>query len=426
MIIQCESCRRKYHLEDSRIKPPGSSVRCSKCGHIFFVSMKENVYDADRLRVSDKTPLFEDLEEEVDIEISSLEASKDEEAILDAAQIEAQSKPEDPDSREESESDLVDIPTEHQADLEEYIDKIVSEQEQDYADSEVTEIQEETGPPGINEVEVETEGFNSVENPPELFESDESEIEEFSVSSIDEEISDEPDVDDMDINSEDEESQLEEAEGAEDITVGSSRGKITKSSTGLVARILYTLITIAAIFIIFIASLVLLINAEILPKGTLSSITGIVESVVPLGLEDSEIPLVIITEHNSRWMNTINGPVYVVSGMITNESTTPVHYVKLKSEFIAGEKKLYEDIFYAGNTFTDRELKASPIQKILAKLDQKNGDIDVNNSNKLAGLNYNIQPGEAIPFFTVFPAEGRVLGLKYNLEVIDYKKASPN
>jgi len=47
----------------------------------------------------------------------------------------------------------------------------------------------------------------------------------------------------------------------------------------------------------------------------------------------------------------------------------------------------------------------------------------VNNSRKLAGLNYNIQPGESIPFFTVFPADGRILGLRYNLEVIDYKEA---
>ena len=121
-----------------------------------------------------------------------------------------------------------------------------------------------------------------------------------------------------------------------------------------------------------------------------------------------------------------NGPVYIVSGLITNQSQAPVHYVKLRSEYIAAEKKEFEDTFYAGNTFTDVELKVSPIQNILSKLDQKNGDIDINNSRKLAGLNYNIQPGESIPFFTVFPADTRILGLKYNLEVIDYKEASSN
>ena len=158
----------------------------------------------------------------------------------------------------------------------------------------------------------------------------------------------------------------------------------------------------------------------------MSSLTGIVETVIPLGLDNAEIPEVVITEHNARWMNTRNGPVYMVSGLISNESQTPVHYIKLRSEYIAGEKKLYEDTFYAGNTFTDRELKASPMENILSKLDQKNGDIDVNNPRKLAGLNYNIQPGESIPFFAVFPADGRVLGLKYNLEVLDYKKAPSN
>ena len=203
-------------------------------------------------------------------------------------------------------------------------------------------------------------------------------------------------------------------------------GKISKSSTGIFARFVYTLIILAAIIVIFIASLVILIKAEILPKGTLSNLTNFVETIIPLGIDNVEIPAVVIPEHRARWMNTRNGPVYIVSGLITNESQAPVHYVKLRSEYIAGGKKLYEDTIYAGNTFTDRELKASPMQKILSKLDQKNGDIDLKNPRKLAGLNYNIQPGESIPFFTVFPADGRVLGLKYNLEVLDYKKAPSN
>ncbi|MEE9238121.1 MAG: hypothetical protein V3U58_01025, partial [Thermodesulfobacteriota bacterium] len=211
-----------------------------------------------------------------------------------------------------------------------------------------------------------------------------------------------------------------------EMSESTSRTHIPKSGAGFVAKIIYTFITIAALFVIFIASLVILINAEILPKGTLSNLTALVESIIPIELNNTETDKVIITEHSGRWMNTVNGQVYIVSGFITNESQVPVHYVKLKSKYIAAEKIQFEDIFYAGNTFTDNELKVSPIENILSKLKQKNGDIDVNNSRKLAGLNYNIQPGESIPFFTVFPADGRILGLKYNLQIIGYKDSSSN
>jgi len=37
MIITCASCLTKYRLDDSRISPKGSKVRCSRCQHVFYV-----------------------------------------------------------------------------------------------------------------------------------------------------------------------------------------------------------------------------------------------------------------------------------------------------------------------------------------------------------------------------------------------------
>ena len=37
MIITCASCLTKYHLDDSKISPKGSKVRCSRCQHLFYV-----------------------------------------------------------------------------------------------------------------------------------------------------------------------------------------------------------------------------------------------------------------------------------------------------------------------------------------------------------------------------------------------------
>ena len=78
---------------------------------------------------------------------------------------------------------------------------------------------------------------------------------------------------------------------------------------------------------------------------------------------------------------------------------------------------LFEQEFYSGNTLTISEVKNESFESITKKLNRKNGDISFDNVN-LAGLNYDIKPGEAIPFFTVFPAKNKVLGLKYRLEVI--------
>lgn len=35
MIVKCEACGTKYRLDDSKVKPEGVKVRCSRCGHVF-------------------------------------------------------------------------------------------------------------------------------------------------------------------------------------------------------------------------------------------------------------------------------------------------------------------------------------------------------------------------------------------------------
>lgn len=352
--------------------------------------------------LTEETPLFEDLNEEIKAEekqndTAEITQSAGFENVHDLRQPEL-----DIDNKQaQVDDDMLDLPTEKQEDLEEYIDKINSEEPNDEP-----QAAEEIPPIKTNDNAIEQE--LDVKEPSDLFE------DEPNIEAETNELHNEKSFDD-------EPSGIEETMEYEDKEV-----ELSKKASGFFAKLIYTLITLGALFVIIIASLVILINAQILPKGSLSNLTTSIESIIPFELTEKDIPLVIITEHKARWMNTINGPVYIVSGLISNESNVPVHYVKLRSEFIAADKKQFEDLFYAGNTFTDKELKGSPIETILLKLDQRNGDIDVNNTRKLAGLNYNIQPGESIPFFSVFPAEGRMLGLKYNLEVIDYKEDTQN
>jgi len=127
MVIQCENCKRNFRLDDSRINPPGSSVKCSKCGHIFFVSKTEDFSDEGKLEISQKTPLFEDLKEEIVTEERSNDYLEKEEPISgspsDLTQVELNIRKD----TEEIDSDIVDLPTEHDQSLEELIEKEVSE-----------------------------------------------------------------------------------------------------------------------------------------------------------------------------------------------------------------------------------------------------------------------------------------------------------
>jgi len=440
MIIQCENCRRKFRLDDSRIEPPGSSVRCSKCGHIFFVSKAEDFSDEGKLGISQKTPLFEDLKEEIVTEENSKVYLEKDEPLSGSSSDLTQSELSTSNDMDESDNEIVDLPTEHEENLEEFIDKNIAENNKtDIQTNKSQDLVEQETDSNLEEADTEQETGDSMTAPPELFEADDNEEskidgnEPYAEIRLEEENAQELSTDNLDSNPIDEDTHIIDNisnenfdESHKEMSHTSSGTYIQKSGAGIFAKIIYTLITITALFVIFIASLVILIDADMLPKGTLSNLTTFVESIIPLEFNNTDTKEVIITEHRGRWMNTVNGPIYIVSGLITNESQVPVHYVKLKSEYIAAERTQFEDVFYAGNTFTDNELKVSPIQNILSKIKQKNGDIDVNNSRKLAGLNYNIQPGESIPFFSVFPSDGRILGLKYNLQVIDYKESSLN
>ncbi len=431
MVIECENCKRKFRLDDSRIKPPGSSVRCSKCGHIFFVSKAEDFSDESKLEPPQETLLFEDLKEEIVTEEKSNDYLEIEEPLSGGSSDITQAEMSIRKETDETDSDIVDLPTEHDENLEEFIEKNIAEDNKaDIQSEKLQGLEEQETNFDLEQTDSKQETKDSIQSTPELFEAgdnEESNIvsnELYTETNLEEENSQEiataslDNIPNEDMNIVTNIGEEEFDQPYNEMSESTSRTHIPKSGAGFVAKIIYTFITIAALFVIFIASLVILINAEILPKGTLSNLTALVESIIPIELYNTETDKVIITEHSGRWMNTVNGQVYIVSGFITNESQVPVHYVKLKSKYIAAEKIQFEDIFYAGNTFTDNELKVSPIENILSKLKQKNGDIDVNNSRKLAGLNYNIQPGESIPFFTVFPADGRILGLKYNLQII--------
>ena len=111
----------------------------------------------------------------------------------------------------------------------------------------------------------------------------------------------------------------------------------------------------------------------------------------------------------------------MVSGEIINKSEEPINFVKLKVNYSSEGNRIFSQEIYAGNTLSNWELKNKPFNTIQNKLLRKKGDILYEDVNNLDGLNFDIQPGEEVPFYSVFPAQDKILGLKYRVEVLDYE-----
>lgn len=47
MIIQCDKCKTRFNLDDSRVTAAGIRVRCSRCSHTFVVRREESEEDSD-------------------------------------------------------------------------------------------------------------------------------------------------------------------------------------------------------------------------------------------------------------------------------------------------------------------------------------------------------------------------------------------
>jgi len=195
------------------------------------------------------------------------------------------------------------------------------------------------------------------------------------------------------------------------------------SKISLSKKIITFFVSLFILFIIFSASVWIMITLELIPKDKADRLTTFYLSKLPIRIFERIEDSVVVSQDSGRWVSTRNGFIYVVSGNIENKSKYDVSYIRIKGEFLSGGKKLYEQVVYAGNTFSDTELKTLPSEYILNKLQRKNGDINFNYPSKLAGLNYDINPDETLPFFIVFPSKGKVLGLKYKIDIVGFEKA---
>jgi len=69
MIIQCEQCRTKFNLDDSKVAEKSIKVRCARCRHVFSVAGTQNV-PASPAPFEQNTPVFQ-IEDEHEVTAAS-------------------------------------------------------------------------------------------------------------------------------------------------------------------------------------------------------------------------------------------------------------------------------------------------------------------------------------------------------------------
>ncbi len=487
MIIQCDQCDRKFRVDDAKIKPPGSRVRCSKCGNVFFVEKKETAKspeksaeappsNLDNLQVDTEAKIGQ---EKGHIDEVAKEAPKEQIPVRDDTQpdsdknekvwsieqdddypgpdlakpsievdIKSQDKTEDQPTKEdiglqtdseESQGDSSiswaslgtedkDQPANKQPPADDLTPPVQTEPSAENKELETQQTEPEvsqtaaqssatdiTEPPteGPN-LDLDIDKANQVEQQQSIEASQPQEDIFSSNLSVDQQKMSEMQARSFS------NTQVEHGDSGYDSPVKKSSYKPQSKSVGSKVGSFIGKIVVALSVLVIIGSigLIIAVNLEILSKEKTKELRSFLVANLPINIRN---PLegIDITQTQGQWINSSNGPLFVVRGNITNFSDNIVNYIQLKAEFLNNGQIIYDAQIYAGNTFTNKELQTLPLDEISNRLNRKNGDIDFSDPRKLAGKNYNLMPGDSINFYSIFPSKSQILGLKHSVEVVD-------
>ncbi|MDR1050439.1 MAG: zinc-ribbon domain-containing protein [Deltaproteobacteria bacterium] len=112
--------------------------------------------------------------------------------------------------------------------------------------------------------------------------------------------------------------------------------------------------------------------------------------------------------------NSEAGTLLVLTGLVQNNDTKPVSYIRLKGMLTDSQEKVVaERQIFAGNFLTEEELRTLPMRDILSRLSLRAGQ---------NGTNVNVPPSQTLPYMVVFDRLPADLG-KYLLEPVGYTDA---
>jgi len=334
MVIQCESCRTEFNLDESLLKKEGTKVRCSRCRHVFTAYPSSPVLSGETVESPD-----------VSESVTPVAPKKTDEILSEAekgSEIE-----EEKSAGAELESDLDVI----------YQD-VFSE-----ADS---------SPP-----DEEAKRDDAVED---LFKE---------ASRGEEKLADSPApiFPAMDMTEEDRTVVKEEKEAEDEPErVPAPKKKSSKRSVGVLIPLLFIVLAVAAAYYVW--------KADLIPPSVLSLLSPSSETKAPA---DAGARLLQFGSVSGVFVDTEkSGPLFVIRGMVTSKYPQNRRYIMIKGSILDNKGVVVlSKTAYAGNTFSEEELKTLPLEEIIKAADNRDG---------MVKQNLNIASGATIPFMVVFAA----------------------
>ena len=332
MVIQCESCRTEFNLDESLLGEEGAKVRCSRCHHVFTAYPSAPIPVVDTVESLD---IFEELDPIV--------SEKTEAAIPEIKNAAEQDQENGTSAALESDLDVIYQDVFSEVDRSAVDEKIGHGQEVEDVFREASRGEEELadrpGPvfPSMDSIR---------ENPPVVKEKDEVE------------------------------------EALETASV--PKKKSSKRSMVVLIPLLFIVLAVAAAYYVW--------KADLIPPSVLSLLSGSSENKKPV---DAGARLLQFGSVSGVFVDTEkSGPLFVIRGMVTNKYPQSRRHILIKGSILNNKGVVVvAKTAYAGNTFSEEELKTLPLDEIIRAADNRDG---------MAKQNLDVATGAAIPFMVVF------------------------
>jgi predicted Zn finger-like uncharacterized protein len=332
MVVQCESCQTEFNVDESLLKKEGTKVRCSRCRHVF--------------KAYPPPPALPDETEEPPVELEPVASIAPEKTDEVSSGTEKGLKEEEvPDAGAELESDL------------DLIYRDVFSEDEDPPSGEETQPEDKVDDM-FREASRKEEELAS--NPPPVF----------------------PAMDTTD--EEDKPVKKEKPAKAKPPKAMPSKKKSSKSAMSVLIPLLFIVLAIGAAYYVW--------QNNLIPPSVMSLLNPSSDKKEPA---DAGARLLQFGSVNGVFVETkTSGPLFVIRGMITNKYPQTRRHILIKGSILDNKGVVVlSKTAYAGNTFSEDELKTLSLDEILKAADNRDG---------MAKQNLNVASGATIPFMVVF------------------------
>jgi len=393
MIIQCEKCRTRFKLDDSRVTAAGIRVRCSRCSHTFVVTREapEDEPDFDTILHRIGSPDREEREEETTSPVVGEQPGSFTEEEIPTPDAEGQSRRPDAEERELGRDKCEETPAEPSAPeisgagfFQQGVALRHFQAPDESAVPAVRNVREEPSECGPVPIQPESAVEEApVEDSPEsMVPEAAAAVDDMSGDAVKNDLEASPPIAAVDAPAP--VFAAEDSKKKEELPPLSirSRRKGPALFPALVGVFIVLSLVGAGIYL-FQAKPGLLL--DILPDSV-SGLAGLGGK----GVADAGIRAV----KGEFLVNREAGEIFVISGEVVNISRKPITSVQIRGAFYDNQGKvLLQRTVYCGNVLSPQDMAYQPFSSMEKKMKSQFGD----------GLaNLDIPPGKGVPFMIVF------------------------